>query len=121
MYLTLKKIIMKILTISIFALFFAISGMCQTTGTGTGSSAGSESSNNQQTITKSPHGKLHSTTSNSLQRNSRIHATNALNNGVDNISSEAKSTTTSTSHLKISASKTKKKTTHPHIQLKYIK
>lgn len=100
--------------ISIFALFFAISGTCQTTGTGTGSSAGTQSSNNQQTITKSPHRKMHSTTSNSLQRNSRIHATNARNNGVDNISSETKSTPTSTSHLKISASKTKKNHTPAH-------
>ena len=97
---------MKPLVLSVLGSFFTLSGMCQTTGTGTGSSAGTQSSNNQQTITKPPHHKIHSTTS--LRSNSRIHATNARNNGLNNTGSEVKSTTTSTSHSKISASKTRK-------------
>lgn len=97
---------MKIWTLSVLAIFFTMSAVCQTTGTGTGSSAGTQSSNNQQTITKPPHHRIHSATT--LRSNSRIHATNARNNGLSNKGSEGKSTTTSTSHSKISASKTRK-------------
>lgn len=103
---------MKIWALSVLAIFFTMSGMCQTTGTGTGSSAGTQSSNNQQTITKPPHHKMHSATT--PRGNSRIHATNARNNGLNNTGSEAKSTTTSTSHSKILASKSRKN--HPSEQ-----
>lgn len=98
---------MKIWALSVLALFFSISGMCQTTGTGTGSSAGTQSSNNQQTITKPPHHKTHAATT--IRGNSRIDATNARNNGLSNRGYEAKSTANSTSHSQISASKAQKK------------
>jgi hypothetical protein len=94
---------MKIWALSVLAIFFTMSAVCQTTGTGTGSSAGTQSSNNQQTITKPPLHKIHPAST--LRGDSRIHATNTRNNGMKNTGSEAKSTTASTSHSKTSASK----------------
>lgn len=94
---------MKTLLLSVFAILFAMNGICQTTGTGTGSSAGTQSSNNQQTIKKPPHHNMHST---STVHNSRINATNSRNNGLNQ--KGVKSTTTSTSHRATLASKTVK-------------
>jgi len=73
---------MKTLILGVFAILFSATGMCQTTGTGTGSSAGNQSSNNQQTITHPPTQRKSRAKVNDNSYGSNMQATNSRNNGL---------------------------------------